>query len=210
MTAKASNQTDVIAIKRVETMRIVVPIEGITPVIPHRWSEKAKQEMRDKQQGTGGAKSRAPKNPEKEAEDSTYRCPDGQPGIPATAFKNAMTSAARDFKGSGLTMTSLRVALYLRGVGPDQLVPFVGELSMREDAVRVGMGTADLRYRNQAVEWTADLDIEFAPTHIKNVESILALVDAAGRIGVGDWRPERNGTYGQFRVRANANIAEVA
>jgi hypothetical protein len=61
----------------------------------------------------------------------------------------------------------------------------------------------DLRYRNYFFPWKAVLNIRFISDAI-DADSILALVDAGGRGGVGDWRPSSpksaTGTYGQYRV----------
>ena len=89
------------------------------------------------------------------------------------------------------------------GVGTDgmQLARLIipGPPVMREDMVRVGMGTADIRYRAEYREWSALLRIEFIPSVI-NLGSVAALVDAGGTNGVGEWRPEKNGSFGTYEV----------
>ena len=69
---------------------------------------------------------------------------------------------------------------------------------MREDMVRVQMGT-DIRYRAQFDNWSATLRIEFVPSII-DLSSVVALVDAGGTNGVGEWRPEKNGSFGTYEV----------
>jgi hypothetical protein len=74
---------------------------------------------------------------------------------------------------------------------------------MREDTPRNATGVADLRYRNEIRNWRAELVVEFV-SQVLNKESVIALVDAGGNGGVGDWRPSapksKTGTFGQFRV----------
>jgi len=70
---------------------------------------------------------------------------------------------------------------------------------IREDMVRVGMGTADIRYRAQYNEWSAAVTIEYLP-NIIDLDSIVALVDAGGMNGLGEWRPEKSGYFGTFEV----------
>ncbi len=75
--------------------QITVPIVGLTPLIMHRWSEKAKRQMRDKQQKRAGQAKEA-KNPHEEAEQATYfigRKPDRY-GMPVGAFDGAALDAA--------------------------------------------------------------------------------------------------------------------
>jgi len=72
--------------------------------------------------------------------------------------------------------------------------------TMREDMVRVGMGTSDIRYRAQYWPWAVDLIVEFNPLAM-SAEQVLNLFNTAGfACGVGEWRPERDGSNGRFRV----------
>jgi hypothetical protein len=208
--AKSKDPKGAVELERITDEVITVPVVGLTPVIPHKWAEKAKGMMRDKQtSGAGTARpKREAKDPEEEAENAMYRLPDGRPGIPATAFKGAMVAACRFFEG--LPMTEGRLMIYVRGEGPDQLVALSGTEAVREDTPRNATGVVDLRYRTallagvDGVEpWRADVTVVYPPRLISE-KSILALLDAAGRVGVGDWRPgspkSNTGTYGTFRI----------
>jgi hypothetical protein len=187
--------TTIIRVKR-ETA--VFNIVGTTPLITHAWSEKAKQEMRDKQTGKAKPKKEA-KDPEAEYQASKYVLPDGREGFPAVAFKSAIVNAARLF--DGITMTQLRQTVYVHGAGPNLLVAIDGESYQREDMVRVGMGTADLRYRACYPQWRTQLTISWVP-NVCTLEQIVALIEAAGLGGIGEWRPEKSqsGQYGMFEL----------
>lgn len=195
-------QETAIKLSPIERQTIIIEIEGITPLIPHKWSEKARRMMREKQSGSKARAKHEPKDAEAEAHASLYLLDDGRPGMPATAFKAATTAAARLYEG--VTMTSLRSALFIKGEGSEQLVPIIGEPTLREDTPRNSGGTADLRYRYSLHPWSALLEVEFIPT-IVDAESIVNLVDAGGNGGVGDWRPSSpksmTGTYGRYRVK---------
>ena len=186
--------------------RSIIPVEisGVTPLIPHKWSDKAKRLMREAQSGTKIKAVRDPKVPEDEAEASLYRLPDGTPGMPSTAFKASMVGAVRLFQG--LTMVQAKSSLFVLGEGPDQLVRIdAGDLILREDTPRNANGNADLRYRYALWPWSAVLEIEYLESFISEA-SVIALLDAAGDGGVGDWRPSapksHTGTFGRFRVKA--------
>ena len=64
-------------------------------------------------------------------------------------------------------------------------------------------GVADLRYRAQYWPWSAVLKVQVVSGQFDE-SSILALVDAAGIGGVGEWRPtspkSRTGDYGRFQI----------
>ena len=76
---------------------------------------------------------------------------------------------------------------------------------MREDLVRVGMGTADLRYRAMYSNWDLVLTVEY-PEHLLDESTVVSLIDAGGRNGIGEWRPERDGSFGTFEVTGVARI----
>jgi hypothetical protein len=191
-----------ITLKRIERETLSLRITGTAPLIVHRFDEKAKQMMLEAQQTKTRAK-KEPKDPVAAFEASKYILPDGRDGFPAVGFKAAIVGAARLF--DGISMVQVKQLIRVEGAGPDQLVPLVidGPPIMREDTVRVGMGTADLRYRAQYFPWSADLLIQYVPSQI-SVESIVALVDAGGIGGVGEWRPSSpkgaTGSYGTWQV----------
>lgn len=191
-----------IQLERLKRARIEVDVVGRSPLIPHRWSQKALQMMRNKQFGLPATRPE-PKNPQEEAEQATYWLDEAhtRPGMPATAFKAAMADSARYF--NGLTIVGLKRALFVEGEGDDQLVEVFGELTMREDTPRNATGVADLRYRNMIWPWRARLTVVYLESMI-TAESVVAVVDAAGNSGVGDWRPSspksNSGTFGTFEV----------
>ena len=193
-----------LTLERVEVRRMEVPVEGVTPLIVHAWSEKARALMANPETVK---RKKDPRDPEGDFEAARYRLPDGRDGFPAVGFKAAMVGAGRLFEG--VTMTALKQWLFVVGEGPQQLVPINGKISRREDMVRVGMGKADIRWRPQYDDWTATLFIDFVVTAI-TPSSVLALVDAAGIGGVGEWRPSSpkgaTGSYGRFRVASVAGI----
>lgn len=153
------------------------------------------------------------RDPQAEYEAAFYRLPDGY-GFPVTAFKAATVGAAR-FYGKDVNMTSLRQFLFMHGeysdADPQALVRITGEPKMREDIVRLGgpSRSADLRYRPEFREWTATLRVTFVTSSLSR-QSVLSLIDAGGMgIGVGEWRPEKRGEFGTYRVATDKDIEVV-
>lgn len=190
-----------VTIDKIAAETIQVPIVGTTPLIVHRFDEKAKRQMLDAAQGRKSPKE--PKDPEAEFQASLYRLKDGRFGFPAVAFKAATVGGARFYGKNQVTMTGLRQTLFFGGepsVDGQQLVPIEGDAVMREDAVRVGRGGADLRYRGQFTEWRALLVVTFVTSSITR-SSVVSLIDAGGMgVGVGEWRPEKGGDFGTYQV----------
>lgn len=187
-----------IELKRLTPARLRVTIEGTSPLIFHKWSEKAKQMILDKQMKKA-AKGRGVRDPQADYEASFYRDRDGDIALPVLMIKNAIVSAVRNVEG--LTMTLIKGALFCRGDIDGYAKVKFGEKNMREDMVRVGMGTADIRFRGEVKDWSITFDIVYNPTVISE-EQILSLLDLAGfSVGVGEWRPQKSGDYGTFKVK---------
>jgi hypothetical protein len=202
-----STDAPVLAIDRIAEETIKVPIIGVTPLVTCRFSEKAKRQMLDAAQGKQTPKQ--PKDPQAEYEAAFYRLGGGGFGLPADAFKQATVGAAR-FYGKAVSMTSLKQFVFVHGeLGDDgrALVAIVGsEPRMREDVVRVGRGGTDLRYRPEFHPWKAILDVTYFTSVITRA-SVLSLIDAGGMaIGVGEWRPERDGTFGTYRIDPDRTV----
>jgi len=181
---------------------VTVPIIGSTALICHAWSDKAKKQMLDKQMKKA-AKAREAKDPKEEFEACLYQIGRNKYGFPADAFKSA---AIRAGKLLGLTMTDLRQMFFVEGDGyanndPRQMVAIKGKPTMRQDMVRLSGSSSDIRFRAEFIEWSADVKVTINESLV-SLEQIFNLFEAAGfSVGVGDWRPERNGTYGRFQVK---------
>lgn len=206
-TAKKTTETPpadtgaAVAISKIGTETLRVPIVGTAPLIVHKFSQKAKQQMLDAMQGRKSPKQ--PKNPEQDYLDSLYKLDDGTPGFPVIAFKAATVGGARFF-GKAVTMTGLRQTLFFDAEfskeDGQKLARITGDHHMREDVVRVGQGGTDLRYRAEFSEWSTTLDVTFVASMLTR-DSVLSLIEAGGMgCGVGEWRPEKRGDFGTFII----------
>lgn len=187
-----------IQLKAIQSKQLTFTISGISPLIQHSWSEKSLRQMREKQNGRK-TKNRDARDPESEAIEATYFTDNGAYGIPAMAFKSALISAAH--KDIGIEKTLLRKALFIKCDDSNGVLPMqCSEPVVREDCVRVGAGSADLRYRPEFREWSVAIPITF-DSELLRVEDVINLVDRAGfGCGIGEWRPERGGEFGRFKV----------
>jgi hypothetical protein len=208
--------TDIITIDKIDTETLMIPIVGTSPLIVHNFSEKSKRQMLEAQQGKKSVKQI--RDPEAEYEAAFYRLTreDGSEGFgfPVTAFKAATIGAAR-FYGKSVKMTELRQFLFFRGIlspsDPQQLVEILGEPRMREDVVRLSgpSRSADLRYRPEFWPWSASLEVTYVKTSLSR-DSVLSLVDAGGLgVGVGEWRPEKRGEFGTYKIDVDKGVEIV-
>jgi len=193
-------------IPQLDLREITLTLKGISPLIVHRWSEKAIKELEGSQ--TGKAKEqKAPKNPEQEWKDACYVIPgreddeDWQPGkycLPASAFKHAFlygVGQLDDVKG----MPKTKATGYFFPTR-DPVLMFES-VELRRD---IGRNPTQMIYRPQFNNWSVELEATFNARSI-TVEQICSLVDMGGFAGgIGEWRPSapknKSGSYGRFRV----------
>lgn len=196
-----------IQIDKIDAETLLVPLVGTSPLIVHRFSEKAKKQMLDAMQGRKSPKEN--KDPEAEYQAAFYRLKDdGGYGFPCTAFKQATVGGCR-FYGKSITMTALKQFVFFRGEpGEDgqSLVRIEGTPHMREDVVRVGRGGTSLTYRPEFSEWRTVLQVTYVTSALTK-NSVLSLIDAGGMgVGVGEWRPERDGDFGCYQIDGTRDI----
>ena len=209
--------TEVIEIRPIEIKKVTIRIVGDTPLIMHAWSEKAKRMMLEAQMGVAKGKKKEAKNPVDDfirsmywlspmPEDGTMESFEeaiangARFGFPVTAFKQAAISAAYRM-GWAKDKMSMRGAFFIDSDENGMIEIHSDTPEMREDMVKVGMGTADIRYRGEFKNWYADLTISYNANGQYSLENIVNIINAGGYVcGVGEWRPERDGHNGMFHV----------
>ena len=183
-----------------------IPIIGDSPLICHAWSKKAREQMLAKQMKKASV-GKVAKDPWQDFCETLYWL-DGMPatpteddvtngrfGFPAVGFKSAAITAVTST--GGMTKVMARQCFHILG----EMVELIGPPpSMREDMVRVGMGTADIRHRAEFSPWGAILRVQHN-ANVLSAEQVISLFEAGGfGVGIGDWRPEKDGVNGRFHV----------
>lgn len=204
---------EAIVIPAIEKKQVTIKVVGDSPLIMHKWSEKAKKEMLDKQMKVAKSKGHDAKNQVADFIDSMYWLTDKPTEMTEEAFQEAIDNGARfgfpsvAFKaaavagafraGAAKNKVSMQAAFHING----DMVEIESDAPvMREDMVRVGMGTADLRYRGEFQNWSATIPVTYCPSMI-SLEQVVNLFNLGGfACGVGEWRVEKGGQYGMFHV----------
>ena len=188
-------------IEQRNSLSVALEITGSAPLIQNCFSQKAIEEMLRKHMGL--SVQREKKVPAECIERATIKNINGAICIPPTAIKKAMLTASAAIKG--MKKTSLRTQIFIEGnslpIKFSQMVP-------RMDMVRTsGMGrTPDVRFRPMFEDWSTRLIVEFS--EILPVQTVVDLLNRAGSVGVGEWRPEKDGTFGTFAVTRNITDAK--
>lgn len=192
----------------IQRMSVVLVGRPGSLLVVHNFSEKAKQEIRDKQ-GKKAKQAKAQRQPQVECDAARYVDAHGRESVLVTSIKKALITAATAM--DNLTKVALRQALFVEPTvdGASMLVPIetltgapaVGV--MREDAVTIGMNTRGLAYRPEYREWQLRVTIEYNTRLISDIQ-LLALAEHAGwGVGIGEGRPERTSAlgWGRFSVQ---------
>lgn len=192
-----------VVLEKMDVRTFDVILRGLSPLIVHKFSEKAKKQIEDKQ-AKKAVKGKEKREPKLEYLAACYVMPGSEAGkegcvyaIKAAAFKCAAVGACRYID---MTMQFAKGAFFIEAEA-DGLIPlkFSGtHPRMHEDAVRIGQGgTLDLRYRPEFAEWSVAVKVRYNATAI-SAEQIINLLNYAGfHSGVGELRPEKGNGGGQ-------------
>lgn len=200
-----------------DVREIQISIRGMSELVTHAWSEKAKLMMLKKQLGEASA-GKQRRDPVADFKAAGYLLPGGEGfGFPASAIKSAAVNAANDVE---LKKVNLRRAFHVIGdlikiesapitepltaediqYAPQIQWEHAHGASMRSDMVRLSMGVADIRFRPQFVNWTATFRIRYN-SRVVTADQLTNLLNVAGfGVGICEHRPEKNGSWGLFQV----------
>ena len=216
-----------IEIRPLNIQKVNLHIIGDTPLIVHAWSEKAKRQMLEAQMGLKKGKAKDFKNPWEDFINSMYWLTEKPTEYTEEAFNEAIKKGARfGFPVTGIKAAAISAA-YRQGWTKnkvsiqgeffleddmDGLVEIKGEPPiMREDMVKIAMGTADIRYRGEFHNWSMDLTMQYNANGQFSLENIINMLNAGGFFcGIGEWRVEKAGSCGKFHVLTTGEVEKTA
>lgn len=174
---------------------VTVAIQGIAPILFHRWSNEAIAEKAAAAKGSAAKKT-------DNVESYVYRCDDGTIGIPGEYLKGAIAGpqGAAKFRQDPRSPRKSALDLYKAGVVPLTICASLGKAEWDYlDARRVTVQRAGVTRVRPAflAGWTAKFDLQvLIPEYIPPADLLDVVTNAGRLIGVGDFRP----TYGRFQV----------
>jgi hypothetical protein len=199
-----SKKQTVVSIPPIDFRKVRVTLIGETPLLVHKFSEKSKREMDDKQQGAAKNK-KAARDPHAEFQSSLYKMqPKGKKeryGMPASGLKLCAVSACR--YTDGLKMTSALGAFHVTG-DEGGLIEILGDKPVMDDRIvrigNFGSKVAQSRYRGRFDNWKVSFDVRYN-ARVISAEQLINLYENAGfSVGLCELRPEKKGSLGMFRV----------
>ena len=176
-------------------------ITGKSGLICHHFSEKSRRQIQETQSKAAKGPKTA-RDPEAEYEGAFYKLEGGGYGFPCAGFKKSAIRAAKML--DGVNMTDARQMFFVEADDRDttgvDCVRIHGTPEMRTDVVRLPGRVADLRYRPEIRDWSCVLRISYDEQMISDEQIVNLFWRAGYQVGIGDWRPEKNGDFGRFTV----------
>lgn len=200
--AKAAIKKDHQVILPIETKDIMFFVRGTSPLIMHRFSQKAWRELLlpGLKRNRSALEQSLKHDPLDEFRGALYLNRDPKAStlvhMPNGMFHGAMASAALDMPGAFksqierlVSVTSLNIHLYG--------VPQIFSAMVRNSDIN---RTPDVRTRPIFPRWACQVQVRFKVDPLTEAQ-VVNLLGAAGIIvGVGDWRPQKGGSYGRFEI----------
>lgn len=180
-----------------------VTIEGVTPLLVHRFGEEAQAGGRTR------ATDAAARDPRTEATKAAYIAADGTYYFSAFAIPNAMAAAGSNHKLRGSRKTLRFVVPSAVTLTSDTITICNGtgkpaksfEVDSRPVTIPATKGRV-MRHRPRFDQWSAKFEMLLNEDLLPDQLAHQLLNEAGMTIGVGDFRPEKRGPFGRFRVTA--------
>ena len=187
-----------------------VRLIGTSPLIMHRLSEKARKELfyPSPQKTKADKQSTMKHDPLVEYQQCFYRNRDDHTPtyfhLPQGMVKGALTSACKRLPGAVRTEVQALVQI----TSPSIFIYGIPRLAA--DIVRQGgmTKTPDIRIRPYFERWCAEVDLTHIETLIPQIAIERLLLAGGMFVGLGDWRPEKNGSNGRYRLTETEVDAE--
>lgn len=179
---------------------IEVEIRGTSPLLIHRFNEDAEQAKPRRKIEVSN------RDPRTEAAKVAYKREDGTFYFNAFSIPNCMGNAGANHKMRGSRKTlrfvvpsAVRVMrediTILNGQGPAKDF----EVDARPVTIPATKGRI-MRYRPRFNQWGAKFELILDDSLLSCEDAQLLLTEAGVSIGIGDFRPEKRGPFGCFRV----------
>lgn len=190
-----------VTIQPIKVAEFNMRVEGISNLLMNKFSDRSKKSLLDKQAGKSKELIKRTKEAiAVEVSEKIHRMENGKVGFPAAGFKKAMVEAATGKLLAGMNGKLAKGSFFIIG----NLIPIKYKRQVVNESIgRIGRNIPMVTFRPEFEGWSAELPIKYNASQI-TPQQIVALANLAGfHIGVGDWRPQRSGSYGMFRVIAN-------
>lgn len=212
-TSKKEEKEQIVSIPPLKTSMVKITIEGMSPLMVNHFEEKSLRQISEdyinKTNKKVSTKEKKANTAEEDFEASLYKMPSSTAkkpkyGVPTAGIKKcAVTAAKRFIEGAKGTVmegaffvledeSGLNEIICKKGPEPDQRMVRVGNFGNKKPA---------LRTRAIFKEWEITFTVQYRPDII-SPEMLVNLFENAGfSVGLCEYRPEKTGNLGMFRVK---------
>lgn len=197
----------IVNIKPLKIKFIDVNIEGLSSLLMNKQSERTKEALRryskdsfekqgkDKNKDLKRTKKGEVITDEELMEEKIHYMEDNKVGFPVMGFKLGMVAVAPRL---GIFKNSLDSVQILGNIVPIEYTEKKMHKTMGRTAGR--NKTPQEIIRPEFTNWKCKLTVKFNSEIINEEQLVNILNWAGGEIGLGDWRPQKFGSYGMYRV----------
>lgn len=197
MTAKQDTKQKEVELQKLKKEQITVKIKGVTPLLIDKMDMNVVEAYNKKRAHKMTEKDT--RLEEEKVKDKLHFTDDGNIGFPAAGFAKGMIEVAPYIDGldKKLVRGSIRV---LGNIIP---IDFKTQVINTAWGRQSGISKAPRKIvRPELRDWKCKLEIIYNSSNI-SAEQIINLLNWAGfQQGIGGWRPEKGGSYGQYEVDA--------
>jgi len=192
-----------ITVQAPNIQHVTIGIQGISPLVVGRFSEKSKEALKAKHvEGptAKGKKNREPKDFEAMYNGYRHISQEGWDGIPATAIKAAMVAACRTID---YQMTRAKLAFFVEpdGFEVHDRTPLIkilkGKPQPLETYVKIQQTIDIIRRPMWEAGWEADVTISFDADMLSQQDIANLLYRAGNQVGICCGRPGSTNSVGQ-------------
>lgn len=135
------------------------------------------------------------------------------PYVPGTMVRAALVDGARlsrEGKDVARAVQIIDDRLALEYAGPRDPEALWENPAFRDGRTVVVSNRRVMRYRPMFKQWALQARVFFDPSMVEPAK-LLMFADKAGQyVGIGDFRPDKGGSFGRFKVTAGPVICDVA
>lgn len=195
-------------------------VVGVSALLANAFGEVGDSDLPG---AAGSEKTRAAtaaddKTPREVASRKVYRDLEGRLCVPGMAFMRLVREAGGNHKLRG-TRRSLKYIVPSAVLCPQELIPLTNgdtktfmpdfEVDSRPVVIPATRGRV-MRHRPRYDCWSLTVRFELDTTIMAEKLLHQLLVEGGRRIGIGDFRPEKGGPFGRFRVTRFERVSEEA
>lgn len=198
-----------ITITPINFQPIALRLEGISPLMQHKFSEKSRRAIEEKQTAVDAVRGpREPKDYEAEYNAARYLSREGWDGVPCRQVRASMIRACANVEG--MDMTRAKSAFFLDADGFDvtdgtPLIKIEGGEPIHDTRPVAIVNTFDLRNRPLYPDWALEITLNYDADLCSETDVVNLLSRAGLTIGIGELRPFGKkgfgGDYGRWEVQ---------